>query len=248
MAEVKVRIAGLSGSPRKGGNTEYGLRTALAAAEELGNVETEFLSLSEKNINFCTGCGQCLGNPDPDILCYAFQDDLQPIAKQLFKADGVILASPTYIISVSGQLKTFIDRFVCTSSGNGMLMRNKVGGAITVAGARSMGAEVVLKTIHDFFIIMDMIPVGVGPLRDEKAHVSHGGLGTEGFPNARNSDIEKGVLYVEEDACGLESMRRVGRRVAELAKIVKLGMSQISAKETYWPVNKPITGAYGYYY
>ena len=40
----KVKILGIAGSPRKG-NTEYLVQRALEAAESIGGVDTEFVSL-----------------------------------------------------------------------------------------------------------------------------------------------------------------------------------------------------------
>jgi len=55
----KVKVLGVSGSPRKGRNTEQLLRAALDAAAEL-DVETELVSLADMKILPCDGCNVCI--------------------------------------------------------------------------------------------------------------------------------------------------------------------------------------------
>ncbi len=50
-----MKVIGICGSPRQGGNTEYFTRLALDVLEKEG-IETEFISLRDKNISECTGC------------------------------------------------------------------------------------------------------------------------------------------------------------------------------------------------
>ena len=47
-----MKIIGVCGSPRRGGNTEYLLRLALEEAEE-GGAETELILLCDKEIEPC---------------------------------------------------------------------------------------------------------------------------------------------------------------------------------------------------
>ncbi|MBI5188763.1 MAG: NAD(P)H-dependent oxidoreductase, partial [Nitrospirae bacterium] len=47
-----VRILGIVGSPRKGGNTEILTEHLLKGAEEM-EAETELVSLSDINLNYC---------------------------------------------------------------------------------------------------------------------------------------------------------------------------------------------------
>jgi len=51
---VKVKILGISGSPRKGHNTEIMVKEALKGAESVGNVETELYSFAGKKSNLAT--------------------------------------------------------------------------------------------------------------------------------------------------------------------------------------------------
>ena len=54
-----MKILAINGSHRVGQNTDYLINEALSAAAELG-AETEVVELSEKNIEYCTGCNRFL--------------------------------------------------------------------------------------------------------------------------------------------------------------------------------------------
>ena len=57
-----MKVLGIVGSPRKGGNTEILVREALTAAKEAG-AETEIVLAADKNITGCDGCSSCSADP-----------------------------------------------------------------------------------------------------------------------------------------------------------------------------------------
>ena len=94
----------LSSSPRKGGNSETLAASFTKGAQDAGNhVETVFLR--EKQISFCKGCLACL-----KLGHCVIQDDAVEIAAKMHDADVLVFATPVYYYSVSGQLKTMLDR------------------------------------------------------------------------------------------------------------------------------------------
>ncbi len=96
----------LSSSPRKGGNSDLLCNEFYRGAAEAGN-NTEIIRLNEKKIGFCQGCYAC------EKLGKCFQnDDMNELAEKMLKADVIVFATPVYFYSMSGQLKTFIDRLV----------------------------------------------------------------------------------------------------------------------------------------
>ena len=97
---------GLSGSPRKGGNTDVLVKTALKALADKG-AETSFIRLADENINPCKGCLKC----KKDGVCVQ-QDGMQKIYGMLNKAKGIVIGSPVYFATVSAQTKCFIDRLI----------------------------------------------------------------------------------------------------------------------------------------
>ena len=95
----------LSGSPRKGGNTEKLAAAFKEGAESVGNSVTVF-GITTMKIEGCIGCEFCLNNPGK---C-THKDDMPKILDALYKADVVVWASPVYYFSVTAQLKAVIDR------------------------------------------------------------------------------------------------------------------------------------------
>jgi multimeric flavodoxin WrbA len=100
-------LLAISSSPRRGGNSETLLRSFCRAFQEEGwPVRT--VRLNELNYRPCQACDRCAGTG----LCI-LQDDLQEIYPLIRSARAMVLATPVYFGSVSGQLKIFIDRFQC---------------------------------------------------------------------------------------------------------------------------------------
>ena len=100
-----MNILILSGSPRKGGNTE-----SLAEAFAKGAVahhHVEIVSVRNYKVNPCLGCNICFKT---NGAC-AQKDDMTLIYEKMSQADMLVIASPVYFYSISAQLKTIIDRF-----------------------------------------------------------------------------------------------------------------------------------------
>jgi len=146
-------VAGISGSPRKAGNTEFLLSEALAVANERG-FETERLLCSELKVDFCIDCGDCSkGRPCPK------NDDGARILEALQKADGIIVASPVYFGSVTAQLKAVFDRTIPLRR-QGFKLKDKAGCAATVGASRNGGQERTIETIHNWMHMQGIIVVG----------------------------------------------------------------------------------------
>ena len=94
----------ISSSPRKGGNSVTLAEAFAKGAQDAGN-HVETIRLREKQIGFCKGCLACqkLGH------CVV-KDDAVEIAAKMHDADVLVFATPVYYYSVSGQLKTMLDR------------------------------------------------------------------------------------------------------------------------------------------
>jgi len=209
----RVKILGVSGSPRKGRNTDFLVKSALDAAAKVGDVETEFVSLADYNIAPCNGCNHCLKEDKCPI-----EDDMQVLAEKLLEADGIILGSPVYYMTVSGILKNLMDRSRYLRMVK-LKLKDKVGGAIAVAGLRNGGQEFTIATIHNYFLGMGMIVVG--PTLGGNS-ITFGGVGT-----LYGGMDEKGIKWrrVSEDEVAVETSRGLGERVARLAIALKKGLS-----------------------
>ncbi len=96
----------IMGSPRKDGDTST---LAREAERGLSNKEmkTEFFILNEMNFSGCQACYGC--KREDNIRCVR-NDDMQEIYDTISRADGLIVATPIYFGSVSGQTKLWLDR------------------------------------------------------------------------------------------------------------------------------------------
>lgn len=96
----------LSASPRKNGNSDILCRQFMLGAKEVGH-EVEQIYLYDKKIGFCRACyacfktGSCVQN-----------DDMTEILQKMQSADVLVIATPTYFMTMNGMLKNTIDRFL----------------------------------------------------------------------------------------------------------------------------------------
>lgn len=97
----------LSGSPRKGGNSDLLCDEFMKGAQEAGN-EVEKIWLRSKKIGYCLACYYCKNHGGE---C-AVKDDMAEILDKIQAADVIVMASPVYFYSIDAQLKTVIDRCV----------------------------------------------------------------------------------------------------------------------------------------
>lgn len=97
----------LSGSPRKGGNSDLLCDEFLRGAREAGH-SVEKIRAAEKKVAPCSACYYCRKSGG---VC-ARKDDMAEILQKMIDADVLVLASPVYFYSIDAQLKAVIDRTV----------------------------------------------------------------------------------------------------------------------------------------
>jgi len=182
---ICVKVLGVVCSPRLGGNTEILVGEALEGAKAKG-ADVELAALSGKQIRPCDHCGACYETGECHI-----KDDMEEIYKQILGADGVILGSPVYFWSVSAQAKSVIDRTYALRYPS-LRLRDKIGGAIAVAGRR--GQLEALTVINNFFLGQEMIPAC---------------LGVDGCGSEKEE--------IREDTPPMEQAKSLGARIVELA-------------------------------
>ena len=102
-----MRVLGILGSPRRGGNAERLLDKALEGALVCG-ASIDKVSLNELTVRPCQECGGC----DDTGKC-VIADDMGAIYCKVDEADVVILASPIFFGELTAQTKAMIDRFQC---------------------------------------------------------------------------------------------------------------------------------------
>lgn len=113
MEELKVKILGISGSPRRDGNTASMLKYCLEWAETMGYVETEYLSLADYRITPCTGCMKCFGYmapADEPFRCYDSDDDMKLLSPKVQECDGLLIGYPVYAYGITSILTIFLEK------------------------------------------------------------------------------------------------------------------------------------------
>lgn len=113
------QIVILNGSPRKNGNTTALVKAFTRGATEAGNDVSDFF-LSGMNISGCKGCFG--GRSGLEYPCTQ-KDDMSEIYLSVKKCDILVLASPLYYWTISGQLKAVIDRLFALEEGEENLLR-----------------------------------------------------------------------------------------------------------------------------
>ena len=101
------RVLILSGSPRKGGNSDSLCEQFAKGAQEAGH-KVEKIWIQDKKIAPCLACYYC---KDHNGEC-AIRDDMKEVLDKMMAADVLVLSSPVYFYSISAQLKSVIDRTV----------------------------------------------------------------------------------------------------------------------------------------
>jgi len=100
-----VKVLGIGGSPRKGGNSDILLKQVLQGAERQGCATCE-VHLRDYQVMPCIACEQCR----KDEECTGIMDGMQLIYPKIREARGLVVTSPVYSYNVTAQMKAFIDR------------------------------------------------------------------------------------------------------------------------------------------
>lgn len=190
----RVKIIGVAASPRQGKNTVLALQAALDAAKGVSErIDIELIDLAGMKIPAEVAAGVPLEPGE--------RDDFPSIEPKLRDpaVGGILIATPVYFSNMSALCKAFLDRWIAYR--RNWDLRDKVGGAIAVAGNRNGGQELALQTVHAVMLGQDMVVVA-----DGRPHSRLGGSVVSGG--------EGGVL---KDDPGMATVKGVGRRVAEVA-------------------------------
>jgi multimeric flavodoxin WrbA len=106
-----MKIIAINGSPRKKDNTATLLNKALEGAASNG-AETEIIHLYDFTYKGCKSCFACkLINGTSYGQC-SINDEISPILKKIKNADAIILGSPIYLGSITGEMKSFMERLI----------------------------------------------------------------------------------------------------------------------------------------
>lgn len=163
-----MKVIGISGSPRVGGNSEILLQHALEPFQEKHWTVVKFL-LSNRTVAPCDGCDSCKQTSQ----CF-IEDDMGWLNEEYATCDALIIASPVYYRNVTAQMKAVFDRSYATKERHPLA--NKVGGAIAVGRGTGGGQSLVLSMVHNFFLSSGAICVpgelnGVSAVADKPGDI-----------------------------------------------------------------------------
>lgn len=104
----KQNVFGVSGSPRKHGNSDLLLQRILAGVSEK-NISSEWMNLTDIQFQGCLGCERCR----KDKICTGLLDGMSLLYNQVIASQGLVLVSPTHNYNITSWMKAFIDRLYC---------------------------------------------------------------------------------------------------------------------------------------
>ena len=187
-----MKVLLINGSPHVRGCTY----TALSeVASELINqgISTQIFHIGTDPIAGCIACGACRKNGG---RCFR-NDVVNEVMSLAAQSDGIVLGSPVYYASISGQLSSFLDRLFFAGSA---LMANKPGAA--VVSCRRGGASAAFDALNKYFTISSMPVVS---------------------SNYWNQVHGSNPAEVKQDEEGMQTMRQLGRNMAWLLKCMEAG-------------------------
>ncbi len=146
-----MKIVALLASPHKlKGNTAGLMNLVIEGAQKAG-AAVETVCLDGANVGPCNGCDACHRGG----TCVQ-KDEFESIKQRIETADGVILASPNYIFSVSAQMKAFMDR--CCGIIHCLSFEGKYGVSVVTSGGG--GDDPIIAYMNRFLLVTGIRPVG----------------------------------------------------------------------------------------
>ncbi|MEO0098654.1 MAG: flavodoxin family protein [candidate division WOR-3 bacterium] len=156
-----MRILGIVGSMRKGGNTNLLVETVVKSAKEIKpKIRSEIIQISEVNIEPCRACyNLCSKKP---YQC-PIPDDLSIIFNKMKKSSAIVLGSPLYF-KIPSRLTALMERLVCLAYFYEMRgfkkphpLNEKPCGLIAVCGGDD--PRPVLEHLFNFALFLRMRPI-----------------------------------------------------------------------------------------
>ncbi len=106
-----MKVIAINGSPRKNWNTDTLLKNALDGAASAG-AATGMVYLYDLKFRGCVSCLGCKLQKEPRPNRCVLRDDLTAVLDKLHEADAVLLGSPIYFSEVTGEMRSFFERFL----------------------------------------------------------------------------------------------------------------------------------------
>lgn len=200
-----MKVVAFNGSPKPKGNTYHALKIVTGELEKHG-IETEIITVGNKKITGCLACNMCVKNKDE--RCIQKNDPVNDWIQKMKEADGIILGSPVHYASISGNMKSFLDRAFYVTGVNKSMLRHKVGAS--VIAVRRSGGLTAFQDMNNFLTYAEMM------------------IPTSNYWNVIHGTMPGEVL---NDAEGVQIMEVLGRNMAYLLKLMAYGKNKVEAPE-----------------
>ncbi len=158
---IQMKVLAINGSPHKNGNT-YKLISEIFRGTSENNHLCEIIHLIDLHLDYCNWCGSCYETG----VC-PIDDGFQEHLQQLFEADVLIVATPSFNRSVTGYMKNWLDRF-CTSQ---LIYEVDDQGQVTMRSRVPSGKKAVIivqgctelfqETIEPINVVMKVLEIPV---------------------------------------------------------------------------------------
>lgn len=106
-----MNVIGINGSPRKKWNTATLVSKALEGAAALG-ATTELFHLYDLDFKGCISCFACKTRGSKSYGKCVLNDDLAPVLEKIAAADALVIGSPIYFGTVTGETRSFLERLL----------------------------------------------------------------------------------------------------------------------------------------
>lgn len=215
-----MKILAINGSPRKNASNTLRLVEAVMEGAKSAGAETEIIDITGKDVNFCIGCSTCYSTGE----CIHDDDGAEIFAK-VMEADGLVLASPVYLDTVTAQLKRWLDRLADTV--HCQTFTGKYGCSVVTAGG-SMQNETVayLNKMQNGFGILTVGGVGMAFAE-----------GPDAFENA----LKKAKLLGVDLVAAIKEKRKypeqeafINQRKQYFCHLVNMNKSEWPHEYDYW--------------
>lgn len=206
LGTIPIRLLAVSGGPRKRGNTEMLLEAAVEGAVDVGSVEVVKFYFSEKHVAPCNHCDACRQSGSCVI-----KDDFREFEDAWLSADAILYSIAVYHQGIPAQVKAALDRLGHVAGANERQRSrfNKSVGILVQGNSLYGGQEMTFWQVALHALLMNCIIVP-----GEKPRAKLGVMGT-----VRG----KGKGGIIEDKFAMEEAVVLGKRVAEMAKILQVG-------------------------
>lgn len=150
-----MRVLSVNGSPRRQGNTSIMLKRVCDPLARRGmGIDNVFIE--EMALEPCGACMICAEKKDGQ--CHGRGDAGNELIERSRRADVILLGSPVYFGSVTGQIKAYMDRVGFVSRVSDQFLSRKIGAA--VVPARRAGELFTFAELNMWFLINGMIVPG----------------------------------------------------------------------------------------